>query len=66
MWARGEVISMQCPKSVVTSQSLDYLEKFRLWITAGGGALWDIDAKCADAILLLNEEWHKETENGKV
>ena len=66
VWARGHVFARQCPKSVITGQSLDLLEKFRLWKLMGQGPLWNMEAKCADALLLLNEEWQKEMENGQV
>jgi hypothetical protein len=39
---------------------------FRFWKTMGAGPLWDMPAKCADALLLLEKEWQKEMENGKV
>jgi hypothetical protein len=65
VWARGPIVSRQCPKSVISSASLYWLEKFRWWKLTGSGPLWEMDAKCADALLLLNEEWQKEMENGK-
>jgi len=66
VWARGHVISKHCPKSVITGQSLHWLEIFRFWKSMGAGPVWDMPAKCADALLLLEKEWQKEMENGKV
>lgn len=56
---------MACPKSIITPQSLEYLERFMYWKSAGGGRLFEEDAKLADAVLLLNEQWVEEQENGE-
>ncbi len=66
VWARGHVIAKHCPKSIITSQSLHWLEMFRFWKSMGAGPMWDMPAKCADALLLLEKEWQKELENGKI
>ena len=56
---------MQCPKSVITAESVYYLETFRWWKQLGGGCLWSMDAKAADAILLLEQLWEAENKNGE-
>ena len=65
VWARGQVSAVQCPKSVITAESLGFLEEFRLWKEAGGGFVQSMNAKSADAILLLEREWQKEGERGE-
>lgn len=56
MWARGRVVTKQCPKSLITAQSLHYLKLYRLWRSWGKGCLLQLDAKSAEAIELLEEE----------
>lgn len=62
VWARNSVSCERCPKSVVTAESLTYLEQFGVWKQLGGQSLWAFDAKAADAIILLDQEWRKEGE----
>jgi hypothetical protein len=59
------VVSRRCPKSIITAQSLHWLEQFRLWKQLGGDA-WAMEAKSADALLMLEQEWRTETQNGNV
>jgi hypothetical protein len=60
VWARGEVFAMQCPKSLITVQSLKWLDEFNAWKTLGAVNLLNINAKTADAIALLDVEFRKE------
>jgi hypothetical protein len=57
---------MACPKSIISAQSLELLERFGYWKAAGGGSLMNEDAKVADAIFFLNEQWLKEQDNGEI
>jgi hypothetical protein len=57
---------MACPKSIVSAQSLTMLERFGYWKASGGGSLMNEDAKMADAILFLNEQWIEEQSSGEV
>jgi len=66
VWARANVVSRRCPKSVITAQSLGYLERFRLWKELGTVDLADIDAKTADALVCLESAWKTEVKNGEV
>jgi hypothetical protein len=56
---------MVCPKSSTTAQSHDFLERFGYWKATGGGSLLQEDAKVADAILFLNEQWMEEERHGE-
>ncbi|HSU60570.1 MAG TPA: hypothetical protein VLI55_14755 [Bryobacteraceae bacterium] len=62
---RGQLASVQCPKSIITADSLSFLEQFRLWKEAGGGSILAMDAKSADAILVLEQEWRRESQHGE-
>jgi hypothetical protein len=57
---------MACPKSIISAQSLEMLERFSCWKAAGGGSLMSEEAKVADAVLFLNEQWKKELDDGEI
>jgi hypothetical protein len=57
VWARGRVAAEECPKSLVTPRSLEWIEKFFSWKFAGGSAFEDMPARDADAFLILEREW---------
>lgn len=65
VWARGVVISARCPKSIITARSVLFLEQFRWWKELGGD-VWSMEAKNAEALLLLEREWRTEMQNGKL
>lgn len=65
VWARGSVNSARCPKSIITAQSLTFVEQFFIWKDLGGGFPFELDAKAADAILILEREWRAEKQNGQ-
>ncbi len=60
VWARRGARAESCPKSLITAESLAFLEKFHAWRGSGGVNLLDIAARDAEAILLLEAEWRKE------
>ncbi len=66
VWARKGVVSMACPKSIISAQSLEMLERFGYWKATGGGSLMNEGAKVADAICFLNEQWIEEEKNGEI
>jgi hypothetical protein len=65
VWARGAVVSARCPKSIITAESLLFLEQFRWWKELGGNVS-SIEAKNAEALVLLEREWRTEMQNGKL
>jgi hypothetical protein len=66
VWARGGFITFHCPKSLITAQSIHFLEQFRMWKEFGGGTPWLMDAKTAEALLVLEQVWRKENEGGQI
>jgi hypothetical protein len=62
VWVRGKTVAFHCPKSIITAQSLGFIEQFLYWKRCGGD-LWLLDAKTADAVLLLQEESEKKNKN---
>jgi len=65
VWARAGVVTKQCPKSLVTAGSLRFLDIYRSWKALGPGFSASLDAKSADAIELLEQEWKAEHERAK-
>lgn len=63
VWVRGRVSTDECPKSLITPESMQLLEAFHAW-KLGGGALWDRPAKEAEALLTLENEWREEMQHG--
>jgi len=59
VWVRGRVSTEECPKSLVTPQSLEWIERFLDWRYSGGGALNGLPAKDADAFLVLEKVWRE-------
>ena len=59
VWARGDVVSGECPTSAISAASIAWLEMFGAYRILGGQAMGDWSAKDAEAMALLQEEWEK-------
>lgn len=57
VWARGRTAVEECPKSLITPQSLEWVERFFAWKFGGETRLEEMDARQADAFLMLEREW---------
>jgi hypothetical protein len=66
VWARAGLFSSQCPKSVITAQSLYFIEQFGFWKQCGGTSLWSLEAKSAEAVLVLEQASRMENESGEI
>jgi hypothetical protein len=64
VWASGEAMTYECPKSEITAQSLMFIETFFYWLQ-GERDLLSLDAKCADAMLAIKAEFELEKRNEK-
>jgi hypothetical protein len=62
VWARGPASTEECPKSLVTAESIELLERF---FAARQGGWKDPTAREADACLVLEQELRAEGSNGK-
>lgn len=63
VWARGPVMTEACPRTEITAGSQAWLEMFAVWKRLGGGDLWTLAAKDAEAMAVLEEEWEKERQD---
>jgi hypothetical protein len=65
VWARGCVFTTQCPKSLITAQSLGFLDEYNAWKQFGWLDASQISAKSADALIVLESAEQKETQSGE-
>lgn len=62
VWARGSAFTEECPKSLLTAESLELLERF---VAARAWGWKNPTAREADAFLALEQELRAEGLNGK-
>jgi hypothetical protein len=62
VWARGGAAAEECPTSLVTPASIEFLESFFAWKTVGGR---EMTAREAEAFVILEREWRMEQTNGQ-
>jgi hypothetical protein len=65
VWGRIGISSLQCPKTVITPESLFFLEQFHIWKKFGAGEVLRANARVVEALVLLDEEWQKEVRRQK-
>jgi len=56
VWARRQVATEECPKSLITAESLGWLEAFYAWKRLGGPPVEEMSARQVQAFLLLDRE----------
>ena len=56
VWAGGGVATDTCPRSYVTAQSVTWIEEFLVRRKLGGAPVEDLDARTAEAFLVLMEQ----------
>lgn len=64
VWTRKQASTTRCPKSVITPQSLQWLEEFFAWKFAGRDAMGELSAKDVDAFCTLETELRAEAGDG--
>ena len=65
VWGRKQTQSDECPKSLVTPESVERVERFfarKHFGVRRPGQVW---ARDADAFLALEQEWQREQLNGQ-
>jgi hypothetical protein len=67
VWARGGAAAEECPTSLVTPASIEFLERYFAWKPAGHGdwTALGITAREAEAFVALEREWRMEQTNGQ-
>lgn len=51
---------MQCPKSLITAESLSLMDEFQVWKRFGPADVSSMSARTAEALSILESEWQKE------
>jgi hypothetical protein len=64
VWGRHGAQAEECPKSLITAESLTLIEEFLVGRRLGMQNGLDMDARKADAFLILQEEMEREQRNG--
>jgi len=64
VWAKGKCSTTSCPTSLITAQSLAWLEHYFAWRLSGGRDLARLEARTADAICVLENEVRSEGNHG--
>jgi hypothetical protein len=62
VWVRGAAASEECPRSLVTPASIEFVEKFFASKVSSTG---ELTAREVEAFLLLEKEWRAEQANGQ-
>jgi hypothetical protein len=67
VWARGGAAAEECPTSLVTPASIEFLERFLAWKTVGKGesTAHELTAREAEAFVVLEHELRMEKTNGQ-
>lgn len=60
VWRRNGVSTTRCPKNEITASSVSWLEAFHQWKLLGGAAFGELDARTADAFLVLEGAYREE------
>lgn len=64
VWGRRQVTSDECPKSLVSGESMALVEEFFVRRRLGIGDTLDLDARKVDAFLILRELMEREESDG--
>jgi hypothetical protein len=62
VWAGGGVATETCPRSYITAESITWIEEFLVRRKLGGSPVADLEARTAEAFLLLMELMEKEND----
>lgn len=65
VWGRGQTRTEECPKSFITGESLGLLEEFFVRRRLGIADSPDLEARKADAFLILRDEMELEERDGE-
>jgi hypothetical protein len=65
VWGRRQTRAGECPKSLVTGESLALLEEFFVRRRLGIGDSIELEARKVDAFLILRDEMEREERDGE-
>ena len=60
VWGKGEAIAFECPRSLITPESLRFIEEFSVWKVGGVRDFMRLPARTAEAFIVLEQELRAE------
>ncbi len=63
VWLRKQVAAEECPKSLITAESTGWVEEFLVRNRLGFGEVRDLEARTAEAFVILQGELEGETKD---
>jgi len=64
VWVRGRIGATQCPKSIITAESLRLVELYAAWKLNPAAELRAWPARDVDALFVLEQEWRSLQNHG--
>jgi len=64
VWARGPIETDECPTSLITAQSIGWIEEYYVWKRLNPVVQLELDARQVQAFLILEEQLELEKQNG--
>ena len=64
VWTRRQVVTDVCPKSLITAESLGWIEEFLIWKRLRLDLRTDLSARQAEAFLILEDQLALEEHHG--
>lgn len=65
VWGRNGCVVRECPRSVISADSLSWLEEYHIWRMCPTTPLTHLEARKAEAFLIIEAERRKEIGNGE-
>ena len=65
IWGRKGHVAHECPKSLISADSLSWLEQYQVWRIHPAQPLTEMDARSAEAFLILEGERLREKAKGE-
>lgn len=65
VWSGKRIATDVCPKSLITARSIGWIEEFFVWRKLGLSLSTDMNARQAEAFLILQEELWSEQRDGR-
>ena len=56
VWAKGRIATEECPKSYITAQSMEWIERFAMWRRLGQSYPAPVSVKEIEAFVVLDQE----------
>jgi len=65
VWVRGRRVAEECPKSLITAESVETVERFLVWTFSARRDAGELTAREADGFAVLEAECRAEVASGE-